>query len=319
MRQLGHRLRRWWAAETAWRRGGWLLLAWLLSGFYAVGPSQVAVVRVCGRAAGLADPGLWWRMPWPLSRVSRVSVWERRQIGVGVTLADAAPGRGDGADQVISGDQNLLRVQAVVEYVVSDPRRYLFGADRPERLVAAATQAALMARVATEPVDSLMTTGREAVRLAVREAAQATLDRCDVGARIDQVTIRQVQPPGEVAVAFNDVNSARQDRDRKINEAHGYANELLPKAQAEATELRTGAASYKVSVTNRAQGEAARFAKLAAEFRRAPEVTRARLHLEMVEKVAPRLNTTVVDAAHGSRPIDLGILGAGPQPPEAKP
>ncbi|MBI2301813.1 MAG: FtsH protease activity modulator HflK [Armatimonadetes bacterium] len=305
-----------WAAQPAGRRAAWLGLAWLLTGFYAVGPSQVAVVRVCGSVAGVADPGVWWRVPWPISRLDRVSVWERRQIGIGVTLAEAAVGRDDPSDETVTGDQNLVRVQAVVQFYVSDPRRYLFAAGQVDALVAAATQAALTERVAVEPVDSLMTTGRDEVRHAVQTGAQSRLDRYRAGVRIDSVTIRQVQPPGEVAVAFNDVNSARQDHDRKVNEAHGYANEVLPRAQGDAAALRSGAESYKTTAINQATGDAARFSKLAAEYHRAPEVTRTRLHLETVEKVAPRLNTTVVDAAHGTRPIDLGILGS---PPESKP
>lgn len=297
------------ATLSARRRLGLLLLAWGVSGVFVVGPGQVGVVRLCGRAVWNAVPGVWWRPPWPLSVIDTVSVFERRQVGVGVTLTNDAVGRGNlGEDEYLTGDQNLVRIQATVQYSVHDPRAYLFGAQRPDDLVAAAVQAELTSRVALEPVDSLMTSGREPVRQAVLESAQDALDGAGVGVRIESISLRQILPPPEVAVAFNDVSSARQDADRKIKEARGYENETLPRARGEADELMEQAKGYRLATINRAQGDADRFRDLAAEFRRAPQVTRIRLHLETVERIAPKVKTMVVDADGGRRPIDLGVI-----------
>lgn len=306
-------LRQRWRELPLGRKLGWLVGLWLLSGLVVVGPAQVGVVRVCGKAVYDVDSGLGWRPPWPISRLNLVRVWERRQVGVGVSMADTAVGRGGGLEEEhITGDQNLLRIQATVQYMVKNPRAYLFQAAAVDKLVAATVQSHLTSEVALDAVDDLMTTGREALKQAVLAASQQTLDAYGVGVTLDTINLRQIQPPGEVAAAFNDVNSAKQDYDRLINEAHGYENETVPKALGEATELRAQAEGYQLRRVNEATGQADRFVELEAEYARSPQVTRIRLHLETVEQIAPRLQTTVVDAAGGQRPIDLGVLGAAP-------
>ncbi|NWG75816.1 MAG: hypothetical protein HXY24_14655 [Rubrivivax sp.] len=160
-----------------------------------------------------------------------------------------------------------------------------------------------------------MTTGKDAVRQLVLTDAQQALDHYGVGVQLRLLSLERIAPPQEVAAAFNDVQSARQDRDRLVNEATGYANELAPQARGQAAELLRQAEAYRTRVINEATGQAARFVKLAAAYRAAPAVTRVRMRLELLEKVAPNLRTTIVDSDQGRRPIDLGVIGLGVKPP----
>lgn len=288
-----------------------LLGAWLVTGGYLVGPDQRAVVRLCGRALEPVEPGVWWRPPWPLSVVDRVRVHETRQVGIGVSAAGRLTGQGTPAEQMITGDHNLVELGATVQYAVRDPRRYLFAAVDVDRVVAGVAHVLLTESIAAEPVDYLMTTGRDEVRQRVLTSAQELLDEYGAGVVLRDVSLVQVSPPQPVAAAFNDVINAAQDRDRLVNEARGYANEQVPAARGQAAETAEQAAAYRARVVNEATGGAARFRQVSTAYRAAPQVSRIRLHLETIEKIAPNLRTTIVDANGGQRPIDLGIIGLG--------
>lgn len=317
------RTRGWWRAQPGWKQAVYLLVAWAALGLYLVGPDQVAIVRVFGRAAEPVTAGIWWRPPWPLSRVNRVRLSQPRQVDIVGVTGLGLIGQETPSAEHLTGDQNLVRVRAVAQYTINDPHLYLFGAERIDQVVSSVVAAHLTSSVAATGVDPLMTTGQTALNRTVLDGAQETLDRYGLGITIASAAggpnlLQEVRPPAEAQQAFDDVSSAKQDYERKINEAHGYANEVVPRAKGEAAELLNAAEGYRVRTVNEATGRAARFRDLAAEYRRAPQVTRTRLQLEAVDRVAPRLKTTVVDSDGGRRPIDLGIIGL-PDPPASTP
>ncbi len=311
-----------WRAMPRRQQVGAAVIAYLACGLYVVGPDQVAVVRIFGEPSGGAvASGVWWRPPWPMGKVNKVRVNQPRQVGVGASVAaNLAQAAQSGAEH-LTGDQNLVRLTANVQYTVSDPALYLFEAAEVDNLVAATVQSCLTEIIAETGVDELMTTGQAEVTRLTVEATQRTLDEYGVGVRLVSASagavnlLQEVKPPPEVAQAFSDVSSAKQDYERKVNEAHGYANELLPQARGEASEMISQAEGYAVRQVNEAKGRAARFRELAAEYRRAPQVTRIRLQMETIDTIGPRLNATVVDSSNGQRPIDLGVIGAPPPPP----
>lgn len=315
-------LRQSWRAMPRRQQYGVAIIAYLACGLYVVGPDQVAVVRIFGEpSGGVVSSGVWWRPPWPMGRVNKVRMNQPRQVGVGGSIAtDLTQASQTGAEH-LTGDQNLVRVRANVQYTISDPALYLFQAAEVDRLVGATMQSCLTEIVAETGVDDLMTTGQAEVTRLTIEATQRTLDKYGVGVRLVNASagavnlLQEVKPPPEVAQAFSDVSSAKQDYERKVNEAHGYANEILPQARGEAAELLNQAEGYAVRVVNEAKGRATRFRELAAEYQRAPQVTRIRLQMETIDKIGPRLNATVVDSSNGQRPIDLGVIGAPPAPP----
>lgn len=293
---------------------------WLLTGLYVVRPEEQAVVRLFGEViAGRVPPGLHWRAPWPLTRLNKVRASEARRVSVGFELADETTGRQPEPRlvQFVTGDENILSLQLVVQYCVDDPAKYLFRAEGLDRLVAAAAEAALTRTVQDHRVDEVLTEERAELQERTRQEVTRRLATYDVGVRLVSLSITTAFPPAEVSDAFKAVASARGDRDRIIDEARAYENEAIAKAQGEATALVQQAEAYGRRVVAEAEGDAARFRKLWAEYRRARKVTRARLYVEAMEDLLPKMKVIVADSAGGRRPLDLGML-RGSQPTEAE-
>ncbi|MFQ6098215.1 MAG: FtsH protease activity modulator HflK [Armatimonadota bacterium] len=295
----------------------WLRLLWgaaaiyLLSGVYFVKPNERAVVRVFGKALREpAKPGPHYRPPWPMGRVNKLRAMEYQRVDVGFRLADQAIGRQPRAaeSQFLTGDVNIVNVHLVVQYVIADPVKYLFNAAQVRALVRDAAEGALTLLLASRPVDDVLTTERVAIQNAVRARTISTLERYDVGVQVQSVNIQTVYPPEEVAAAFREVASAREDRDRIMNEAHGYADELIPRARGQAETMLKEAETYRQRRIQRASGEARRFLERLSEYEKAKKVTANRLYLETMEEVVPTWKMTVVDSATGRAPVDLGIV-----------
>lgn len=301
-----------------------LLGAYLLTGVYVVRPEQRGVVRCFGRVVHPSvPPGLRYRPPWPLTRLNKVRPRERKRLTIGFQLADRPLGQQPGAaeTQFITGDTNLVNLQAVVQYTVRDAPAYLFRTKEVRRLMAAAVQCALTEILAATPVDELLTTGRPAVQNAVVRKSQQLLETYRAGIQVVQVTIRKLYPPAEVVAAFTDVASAREDRARLENEAKGYASDLIPKARGEAQRLISEAEAYRTRKVNQARGEAQRFEDLLTEYRRAEDVTAARLYVEAMEQILPKMKKVIVDNPRGRSPVDLSLVkpSAAASPPAGPP
>ncbi len=289
------------------------VVLWLLSGTYVVRPQEHGVVRVFGRCVlGDVPPGVHWRPPWPVGRHDRVSVQRVRSVSVGFTSADrtlgkeAQPGR-----EFFTGDENLINIELMAQYSVRNSRAYLFATREPGRLVAAALEWALSHAASTRKIDPLMTYDRLNIQNEVRRDAQALLDRYGVGVRLSSVNIQRTPPPAQVKAAFDDVTDAREDRERIIEEAHGYAADLMPRARGEAQRIVSEAEGYREKRVKEARGDAARFRQLEREYARAREITAKRIYTEALEKVVPKMEVTVVDPAGGNR-VDLSLVQQQP-------
>src|SRR6185436_20024385 len=269
---------------------------YLLSGVYLVAPEQQAVVLRFGQVVQpRVPPGIHWHLPFPIESVMKVKALETKRLTVGVELPDQLLGRAanETPTQYLSGDQNIIQVQLVVQYQIKDAASFLFNTPEVMRLIARAVEATFAQTVAAEQVDNILTTGKIAVQNASYKSAQALLDQYQSGVFLSAINIEKITPPAEVADAFRDVASARADRDRIANEAYGYANDLVAKAQGEAEKLRQDAAGYRQQRINEAQGDAERFTKLLDESRKARGVTEQRLYLEAMEEVLPKIKKVI--------------------------
>jgi len=287
-------------------------LAWLATGWYSVQPGEEAVVRRFGRALdSVRKSGLHFGMPIGIDSVSRVRTLEHKRVGVGMALADRdLARRADGARaECVTGDRNLILISAVVQYRVVDAKAYLFATSDPAAVVRGTAAGVLSEVVSSMQVDDVLTVERLAIQRAVIAATQSALDRYGVGVWITSVSLEGVAPPQEVAEAFHDVTSAREDRQRAVNEAQGYANRLVPRARGEAQRILLEAAAYATQTTEGARGEADRFTKLAAELAVGRELTEGRLILEAQETVMPRLEKIVLEG-DAAQDVDLGIIEA---------
>jgi membrane protease subunit HflK len=294
--------------RPALRAGLVLALAWLVTGTYVVAPDEEAVLFRLGRVSQpRVAPGLHWHLPWPVERAVRLRTRESRRLEVGFDPAAAAAGRpaDERAAQVLTGDRNVVAVRVVAQYFVEEPAAYLTSAQDVTALVDGALRAATSATSVVRPVDDLLTTEKAAVEIDIRRRAQARIDGYGIGVRLLGVVLDSVAPPAEVVEAFRDVASAREDVDRKVREAQSYANERLPVARGEAAREREAGAAFRARTVESASGEASRFVSLAAQARRFPQQTRRRLYLETLERILPRVETTVLGPG---QPLDLQLL-----------
>jgi membrane protease subunit HflK len=292
----------------------WLLAVYLATGFYSVQPNERAVVHRCGKALDkLRMPGLHFGFPYGIDRVTRLKVLQRKRVGVGITLAERSQGRPAQPQEAerLTGDRNLIRVSAIVQYRIADPKAYLFNVADVPALVSNVASSALTAVVTSTTVDDVLTIQRVAIQDEVKQATQTALDGYGTGVEVTSVSLEEVAAPKDVRQAFHDVTAAREDMQRMINEAQGYANRLIPQARGEARRIGLEAEAYRDAVVQKARGDAESFSKIAAEVSDDRQLTVKRLILETMERVLPRLKKIVLDE-HAGDGVDLGLIEAGP-------
>jgi modulator of FtsH protease HflK len=283
---------------------------YILSGIYVVQPDERGVVLRLGRlVSDDVQPGIHYRLPWPIDSVERPQVTAIKRMSVGYKIMDQLKGLAPEPreTQFVTGDENIIEVQLLIQYVVSNPAHFLYAVEEPHWLVRRAGEAVLTEKIATLGVDELLTTAKIEVAQAVKERAQALLNDYHAGVEIVAAHLQEVNPPREVADAFRDVASAREDRSRIIQEANGYANRVVPTARGEAQRLVTAAEGYRTEKVRTAEGEADRFLATVVEYRKSPEAARQRLYLEVMEEVLGRVRKYVVDAGSGEK-LNLRFL-----------
>jgi membrane protease subunit HflK len=286
---------------------GWVVGLWLLSGIYIVQTDQQAVVARWGRVVEpRVFPGIHYGLPWPIDKVYKLKVRELRRTVVGGEIPDVVLGRQANNSQFFSGDQNLLNIRVVAQYSVSNPRDFLFSTQNPDQVVGLAVESELVRRVAHTKVDDILTTQKLAIQNDILRSAQRDVDSYGAGALLSSINIESVSPPPETADAFRGVAGARSDAFRIVNEADGYANDLIPRARGQADQLLDQANSYANGKINHAQGDASHFEAVAAEYSKSPAVTSTRVYLEVMELVLPKLKKLIVD---GNSNLDLSVIG----------
>jgi len=294
------------------------VLLWLASGFYIVQEGQASVVLRFGEYKQLVDrAGFTWRLPYPIETNEIVNVQQLRTVEVG--YRNAVRNKTLRESLMLTLDQSIVDMQFTVQYRVGDVKAYLFNNDLgpvPEEIVRQAAETAMRETVGRNGVDQVLYEEKEQVAQAARKQIQSILDRYQAGISIVDLTIQQVQPPEQVQAAFEDANKAAQDRERLINEGRAYANDVIPKARGTAARLLQEAEGYRQRVVANAEGDTSRLNQVAAEYAKAPQVTRDRLYLETMERIFANTSKVYLDArASGNLlylPLDklLGQAGA---------
>ena len=275
-----------------------LFLAWVATGIYVVPADQQAVVTRFGRIVEpRVMPGLHVTLPWPIGRVVKLKVRQTQRAVIGGSVADGVIGRSEPLEsQFLTGDQNLIHIRSVAQYSISVPVDYLFQIDSVDTFLGNVVAAEIARSVARIGVDEILTTAKARLQEEVRGSAQRRLNDVRSGILIASVNIESVAPPAEAADAFRDVAGARADSSRIVNEAHGYRNDVLPRARGEAQQMREAAEGHKQRVMNQAIGDTERFRQVAAEYAKASQVNGRRLYLETLEQVIPRIRKVFVDS-----------------------
>jgi modulator of FtsH protease HflK len=283
-----------------------VLGAYLASGFYTVGADERAVVRRFGGINGRVGPGIHYRLPWPVDRLDVVKTTSVMKVGVGFALPTGASETPSGME-LLTGDTNILNTALVLQYVIRDPVEFLFDVEDAPTFVEAVAEGVLTETVLGMPIDEVLTKGRVAVQERVKAQIQKILDLRHSGIAIISASIMTMTLDGSVAKAFQDVADAMADREKMINEARAYQSNLIPKARGEARTRLSEAEAYKKQRIADAIGETSRFLALQKEYEKAPDITRARLYLEAVEKILPKAQLYVIDSDKGRVPLHLKL------------
>jgi membrane protease subunit HflK len=297
---------RWSARYWVWLLAVALLGAYFSSGFYVVNADEHAVVRRFGAVEARIGPGMHYRLPWPVDRADVLKTTSVMKTGVGFRLPASESETLDGVE-LLTGDTNILNIALVVQYVIRDPADYLFQIDQTQALVGTLAEAVLTQTVVGMPIDEVLTTGRLAIQSQVKVRTQEALDRYRSGIQISSVNIMNIKLDPSVAQAFQDVADAMADREKTQNEARAYANDQIPRARGEADQTLASAKNYKQQRIAEAIGDTTRFLAVLGEYQKAPDVTRARIYLDSMERILPKVKLYVLDSQGGRVPINLRV------------
>jgi membrane protease subunit HflK len=283
----------------------------LLTGVYSVGPGEQGVVRTFGRESGKTGPGLHYRLPFA-QRADVVNIEQIRRIEVGFRGQERIPTEA----LMLTGDENIVEAQMIVQYRVAEPTKYLFRLADADKALHATAEVALRSMVGKTTIDDVITTGRAQVELDTKEWLQKLMDSYESGLQITEVQLQVVDAPDEVRDAFHDVVRAREEKEKLINQAKAYEADIIPRARGDRRKIEREAEAYKERRILEAQGDAAKFELQFAEYQKAKEVTRQRIYLETIERIMGKMERTVIvdaDVARGTLPIlPLGQQPAAP-------
>ncbi len=280
-----------------------LLLAYMASGIFIVAPDERAVVLRFGKAVREAGPGPHYRLPAPIERELKVQVTAIRKEEIGfLTISPGPPPRYRQIPKealMLTGDNNIVDLDFIIQYRVKQTpdglSDFLFNVSDPRQALRDAAEAAMREVIGASKIDEALTEGKERIQQSAHEALQEILDEYGAGIDIVTVKLQDVEPPGDVIDAFKDVISAEQDKERLINEARGYANDILPKARGQAAQVVNEAEAYAEALVNEAEGSANRFVAVYEEYAKAKEVTKRRLYIETMERVLARADKIILD------------------------
>ncbi len=259
---------------------------WLGFGVYIIDPAERGVTTVFGAFSQETGAGPHWNWPAPIGNVIKVNVEQIRNAEIGYrTIKNGSSSDVEGESLMLTQDENIVDIKLAVQYNIRNTVDYVFVNVDPDTALRESIESALREVVGKNTMDFALTDGRSQLVVRVRDVAQAALDSYKTGIQITSVNLQDAQPPEQVQAAFADVVKAREDRQRVINEAQAYANDIIPKARGQAARLGEEANAYRDQVVARAEGDVSRFNSILTQYQKAPEVTRQRMYLDTVEQV----------------------------------
>ncbi len=301
-----------------------VVLLWILSGIYIVEPAEVGVVLRFGAFSYITESGPHYHLPYPIESVLTPKVTEVRRVEIGFRSFERSGNFRQSQARVVpeeslmlTGDENIVDVQFIVQYRIKDPKQYLFNVSDQAETVKSAAEAAMREVIGDNKIDTVLTGGKAEIQNQTRDLLQKILDRYTAGILVTAVQLQDVHPPKEVVDAFKDVASAREDKIRFINEADAYRNDLIPRTRGLAAQRLNQAEAYKESTIRKAKGEATRFLEVLEEYNKAKDVTRTRLFLETMESIYsnPNMEKIILGGAVANRILPVLPMAPGSTPP----
>ncbi|WGS63928.1 FtsH protease activity modulator HflK [Marinitoga aeolica] len=307
--------------KSFFKRILWLIIVLLVLGYfstsiYQVGPSEMGLVLTFGKYTASTGPGIHWHLPYPFQTHRIVDIKTLKKIEIGFRTVNY---RGKIEYQpvseealMITGDENIVSLEAVVQYRISDPAKFAFRILNGFDMVKFATESVLREMVAINPIDDVLTSERDRIAMETAAKVQKILDSYGAGIKVENVYLQEVAPPDEVVKAFDDVNSAKQDKEKFINEANRYANDVIPKAEGQAQKILRDAEAYAYEKVAIATGEAKRFKAMLKEYNMSKDITKKRIILEAIQDLLENAKQKIiVDSSETLKLLNLPELGGG--------
>ena len=293
-----------------------LIIIGLQGLIYSIGPDEVGVIQRFGKYIRLSSPGLHAKIPFGIEKVTPIKVEKifKEEFGTG---REDSPSRVTGRENrdvslMLTGDLNILDVRWIVQYKVRDPIKFLFIVRNPRNIIRDVSEVIMRRLVGDYTVDEVLTIKREEIDHQAQIETQKILDEYQTGVQVVTVKLLDVNPPDKVKPAFNEVNEAKQEKEKMINQAWEAYNKVVPKAKGEAERTIREAEGYSLDKINRAKGEAERFLATLNEYKKAPEITQKRLYLETLNEVLPKVKDKyIIDPRQSSilPLLDIGKKG----------
>lgn len=287
---------------------------------YSIGPDEVGVIQRFGKYVRLSSPGLHAKFPLGIEKVTPIKVEKIFKEEFGTGKGDSSSrGTWEGSRDVslmLTGDLNILDVRWIVQYKIKDPIQFLFIVRNPQKIIRDVSEVVMRRLVGDYSVDEVLTIKREEIDHLAQIETQKILDDYQTGVQVVTVKLLDVNPPDKVKPAFNEVNEAKQEKEKMINQAWEAYNKVIPKAKGEAERTIREAEGYSLDKINRAKGEAERFLATLNEYKKAPEITEKRLYLETLNEVLPKVKDKyIIDPKQSSilPLLDIGKRGGGGQ------
>lgn len=289
-----------------------LILALIYTSIYTVQAEEQGVVMRFGKYIKTVDPGLRFKIPFGVDQVQFVPVKRqlKQEFGFGTPGATSAHQFSDAEEQkqersMVTGDLNAATVEWVIQFRIQEPQLYLFKVREPDVTLRDISESVMRTVVGDRTVDEVITIGRQEIEADALAQLQMLVNRYELGLSIDQVQLKNVNPPLPVQNSFNEVNQAQQEREQMVNVANGEYNKVVPRARGEADQKIQAADGYALKRVNEAEGDVARFNALLSEYLEAPEVTKRRIYIETMRNVIPSLGKKIIIDQQASQVLPL--------------
>ena len=292
-----------------------LLAIWIVpSVVYTVAQDEVGVVTRFGEYVRTTPPGLQFKFPSPIEHVETPQVRKVRSSTVGFRQRGTQEQDRPNESLMLTGDENIVDIDLVVQYHIIDAKNYLFNVRNQALAVHDVAETSIRGIIGNRPIDDVLTTGKAEIQIQLKDNMQAILNKYESGIEILNTQLKDVSPPGAVDSAFKDVQSAKEDKDRFINEAKGYRNQIIPEARGKSAQIIAAAEGYREEVINKAKGDAHRFLAQYKEYKKAPAVTKKRIYIETMEEIYPSMNKVIISKDQGGvlpiLPLTGNLAGA---------
>ena len=277
-----------------------LIGALILSCQYTVEETEQAVVTTLGKVTSVETAGLHFKLPYPIQNVTKVEVNRTQKLQIGYSGSNEQNNSAVAAEaKMITGDFNIVNIDFFIEWKISDPVKFLYHSDNPSQILKMISQSSARSIIGSKNVDGVLTTEKSIIQSEIKEKIINKLEHYDLGVQVLDVKIQDSEPPtSDVIRAFKEVETAKQEKETRINEALAYKNKTLPAAESQADKLVREAESYKESKINEAKGDVAKFNAMYTEYAKNKDITRTRMYLEVIEQILPGV-TVYIDSSEG--------------------